>query len=294
MLKNILVLLISCGLFGTALMPWENSILRRENQAGLLPEETLAGGDALNQQMAMISLGGLRSLVAAFLSLEAFESFRQGDWHGVELRYKQIVTLAPHTAFYWDTGAWHLAYNAASSFLRDDHDHLPMSEKRRLYREYIDKGKNFLRKGAATNPDDWLVQSRLGNILSDTKRYPDFQQAADAYARAKELGAPSIVSRQQFYSLARIPGKAKEAWELGKELYKTPDNRLPSMATTLFALQNRLNVPEKDRIPFRELFPSDKLARVSFINQLSNGLGYPTDGIREALDALPPAPEKKK
>ncbi len=291
MLKNILVILVSFGVFGFALMPWESSIMRKEQQAGLLPTDDLKGDDALDQQMAMISLGGLRSLVAAFLSLEAFESFQRGDWNNVERRYRQIVTLAPHTAFYWDTGAWHLAYNAASAILRDDHNqNLPMVERRRLYKDYIGKGKNFLRKGAAVNPSDWLIQSRLGNILSDTKRYPNYQEAADAYSRARVLGAPPIISRQQFYALARIPDKAHEAWEMGRELYKDPVNRLPSMATTLFALQNRLNPPENEKIPFRELFPSDKLAKVSFINQLSNGLGYPTDGIREALDALPEAP----
>lgn len=292
MLKNILVLLISFGVFGTILMPWENSILRKENNAGLLTSVELAGKDALNQQMAMISLGGLRSLVAAFLSLEAFESFRNADWKAVERRYRQIVTLAPHTSFYWDTGAWHLAYNAASSYLRDDH--MPLAERKQLYREYVDKGKNFLKRGVELNPNDWLLQSRLGNLLSDTKRHPDFLAASEAYDKAKHLGAPAIISRQQFYALARIPDKARDAWSMGRELYKDPSNRLPSMATTLFALENRLKIPEKERIPFRELFPTDKLARISFVNQLSNGLGYPSDGIREALDALPDTQKAEK
>lgn len=285
MFKRVLVSLIALSLFGLAMTPWKRLLTQQELRQDLLPTESLEGQNSLNQQLAFVSLGGLRSLVAAFLSLEAFECFRNSDWPTLEKRYHQIVTLSPHNVFYWDTGAWHLAYNAASDAL--DQEQLPLSERRQIYKNYIDKGKAFLLQGVHQNPSDWVVLSRLGNLLSDPRRYPNYEEARAAYQKARQLGGPNIIARQEFYSLARIPSKAKEAWQLGRQLYQDPSNRMPSLATTLFALENRLNLHESQRIPFRELFPSDKLARSAMLKQLSNGLNYPTDGLREALEKLP-------
>ena len=293
MLKNILKVLIALGIFGLLITPYTTSIFCQEKEARLLPPHDPVAENKLEQQIAIVSLGGLRTLVAAILSLEAFNQFQNSNWGELERRYRQIVTLAPHTPAYWDTGAWHLAFNAVSSFQKNPN--IPIAERRRLSREYIAKGKNFLKEGIVNNPDSWYLYLQLGSLLSNPLKNPNFLEAAIAYEKAAQLGASSNVLRYQFYSLARVPEKSREAWELGRKLYKIPSNqKFPSLLVTLFALENRLDIPENQRIPFNELFPSVEYARSALSNQLTNHLDLPKDGLRETLEALPPPRKTKK
>lgn len=285
MLKTIFITIVSILAFGMLRMPWERHVMMEEKKADLLiAPPSPDSPDSLEQQLSLVSLGGLRSLVAAFLSVEAFDYFRTKDWHNLERRYRQIVSLAPHSTYYWDTGAWHLAYNAASSIKEDKA--LTSAERIQGYKDYIRRGKSFMKQGIDANPNDWKLRSQLANLLSDPLRYPDYTEAADAYRDSRLLGAPDITARQEFYTRARIPGQARSAWILGKELFRNPDNRQPSLVSTLFALENRLNLPEKERIPFHELFPTDALAIRYLRLQMGNSLGYPVDGVRARLDKL--------
>ena len=165
-------------------------------------------------------------------------------------------------------------------------------ERREGFRKYIQKGRRFLEKGINANPDSWYLQSLLGNMYSDTYRQPDFEKAAEAYRKARNLGAPPLTARKEFYALVRVPSKSREALELGRELFKDPRNRTPSLVSNIFVLENRLNIPEKERIPFRELFPTDEIARDLMTSHLANSLKYPVDGLREALESLPPAKDE--
>ena len=118
MLKTIVIFIIALLGFGMIRLPLQNRILEQEKAAGLLDDPVeLSSSDYLEQQLAMVSLGGLRSLVAAVLSMEAFDCFLISDWANLERRYNQITSLAPHFDFYWDNGSWHLGNNASSSYL---------------------------------------------------------------------------------------------------------------------------------------------------------------------------------
>ncbi len=265
--------------------PLQEQILAQEKAAGLIEEPlNLPAADCLEQQLSMVCLGGLRSLVAAVLNMDAFDCFVRGDWTNLERRYNQIVALAPHTDFYWDNGAWHLGCNAASSAL--DNKMYSDLEQREEFRNYIRKGRQFLEKGVQANPDSYFLYSALGNMYSDIYRLPDFEKAAAAYHRAVELGGSGRSARNEFYALCRVPSKAKEALSLGRELFSNPKLRSPSLVCNIFALENRLNIPEAQRIPFRELFPTDDVARQLLQSHMQNSLRYPSDGFRQALEKL--------
>ena len=118
MLKTIVIFIIALLGFGMIRLPLQNHILEQEKAEGLLDNPVeLSSSDYLEQQLAMVSLGGLRSLVAAVLSMEAFDCFLISDWANLERRYNQVTSLAPHSDFYWDNGSWHLGNNASSSYL---------------------------------------------------------------------------------------------------------------------------------------------------------------------------------
>lgn len=286
MLKTTIIFLIALLGFGMVRLPLQDHILKQEKSAGLLDESIeLETSDYLEQQLALVSLGGLRSLVAAILNMEAFDCFLTSDWTNLERRYNQITALSPYSDFYWDNGAWHLGNNASSSYL--DNKRLSPLERREGFQKYIRKGRLFLEKGVRANPNSWYLQSMLGNMYSDTYRHPDFEKAAAAYHQARKLGAPNLTARKEFYALARVPSKSREALALGKELFKSPINRTPSLICNLFVLENRLHIPTQDRIPFRDLFPTDEIARDLMSAHLANSLKYPVDGLREALETLP-------
>lgn len=118
MLKTIVIFIIALLGFGMIRLTLQNHILEQEKAEGLLDNPVeLSSSDYLEQQLAMVSLGGLRSLVAAVLSMEAFDCFLISDWANLERRYNQVTSLAPHSDFYWDNGSWHLGNNASSSYL---------------------------------------------------------------------------------------------------------------------------------------------------------------------------------
>ncbi len=285
-LKNGFIAIIAVAGFGMIRMPLQESILEREKAAGLIQEPLdLPASESLEQQFSMVALGGLRSLVAAILNMDAFDCFLKADWTNLERRYYQIVALSPHSDFYWDNGAWHLGCNASSNAL--DNIRLSPMEQREEFHKFIRKGRQFIEKGVQLNPKSWFLHYTMGNMYADIYRQPDFEKAAAAFHRAAELGGSSRSVRSEFYALARVPSKAKEALELGRKLFETPRFRTPSLVCNIFALENRLNLPSDQRIPFKELFGTDQEARELLQSHLENTLRYPTDGIRETLQKLP-------
>lgn len=272
-------------LFGLLMKPWTQRITREETDRQLLSEIVAPPAkDTLARQLSLLGLGGLRSLSAEILGLDAVNAWSRRDWDALEARYRQIVTLCPSQANYWITGARHLTYNAAGDVLSDDQ--LPSWEQNRQARQWINKGLAFLREGSSFNPKNAQLPMRLGDFLSDVNRYPNFAAAAEAYHRALELGAPDIYQRWEFYALCRTPGKEREAWKLGRNLFREEKHRQPSLLCCLFALQNKLDLPAGERLSLIELFGSEKRARSILGPYLHNTLRFPTDGVSAELKRL--------
>ena len=230
MLKNTVIFIIALLGFGMIRLPLQERILEQEKNAGLLEEPVnLSSSDYLEQQLAMVSLGGLRSLVAAVLSMEAFDCFLISDWTNLERRYNQITALAPHSDFYWDNGSWHLGNNASSSYL--DNKRLSPLERREGFRKYIQKGRDFLQKGIKANPGSWYLYSLLGNMYSDTYRQPDFEKAAKSTGKPENWALQPSRRARSFTPWPR-PLKSREALKLGKELFKDPATAFPAWSPT--------------------------------------------------------------
>lgn len=280
-----LVAVPAVALWGLAKAPIENSVHAQEVELGLLPPPTqLEPGEAMEQQLAMVSLGGLRSLVAAFLSIDAFQCFMMSDWPMLEKRYNQVVALAPHTLPYWDQGTWYLGYNAASS-IRESYK-LTELEQEAGYKEFVEKGKKFIVRGIKANPNDWELYERAGSLYGDALRYPDYAKAAEFYKDAADLTKSATHRRMEFYMRAKTPEDYVHAWRLGRELAQDRRNMVPSFSVIMFAIQNRLNIPVAERVPFDSLFMSNKYAKQTLLRHLENPRGYPIDGVKEALEHL--------
>ena len=250
---KIVILVVALLAFGAARMSFEAKLSGELRKAGLFPPPLEIGTrDKIGQTSSAVALGGLRTLVATFLNLRAFSFFTEQRWDDLEDTFETIVDLAPRTRYYWETGSWHMAYNAASYYINDSK--LPALRRREAWRSSIIKGRAFLERGVTNNPGDWSLLSSLGFLLSDSNKFmafrdPDetFAAAAEAYRKSAETGnALSYVRRSWFYSLARVHGRESEALALGRSLYdEGVRNHTPTLLVLLVVLEAHEN-PEMD------------------------------------------------
>jgi len=267
---------------GLLLQPFNQATARAQQLNGLkLPPVRLGKKDAFSQQLAFFTLGGLRSLAAEITALDATNAWIKRDWKRADARWDTVTTLAPHRVNYWVAAARDMASNAAGDYLNSEH--YQERENRLLARHYISRGEHYLLQGIANNPQSMLLHARLGDLYSDLYRNPQFSKAEQAYKKAVELGAPQLYNRLRFYNLCRIRGREAEALQLGLALLPDPHNNVPALRTLIFVLQNKLNLPEAERLSIEQLFGTRKRALRDLRTFRHNRLLYPTNGIEDFL-----------
>lgn len=247
--RKSLILAVALLAFGAVRLPFEIKLNKQLQAARLFPATLEIGTrDRIGQTSSAVALGGLRTLVATFLNLRAFTFFTEQRWEDVGDTFDTIVDLAPQTRYYWETGSWHQAYNAASYYLNDDK--LPPLRRREAWRSSIQRGRAFLERGIRNKPDDWSLYASLGFLLSDPNKFKAFRDtdetfaaAADAYRKSAGTGkSPAYVRRSELYSLARVAGRETEALELARSLYEeSPRNRMPTLLVLLLVLEAHEN-----------------------------------------------------
>ena len=288
------ILIVALLAFGAARMPYEAGVAKDLRAANLIPVKLQIGTmDKIGQTSSAVALGGLRTLVATFMNLRAFGFFEEKKWNDVADTYDMIVDLAPRTGYYWDAGFSHSAYNAASYYINDSE--LPPLRRKQAWRASIIRGREFLEKGIRNNPDNWTLWASLGFLLTDSnkfKAFPDsnktFTEAAEAYRRAGETGkALDYVKRSEFYALARVTGREKDALALGRALYANPRNRTPTLQTLLFVLEAWEN-PAMDKVKRAdEIFGSpEKAYEALSAHWQRTRERFPVYGVADTIQAL--------
>jgi tetratricopeptide (TPR) repeat protein len=281
--------LLAAGLLASGALRtlWEKPISQDFLATGLLtPPLSPDSRDRIDQTGAAVALGGLRTLVATFLNLRGTTLFTERRWSEVAETYDTIVNLAPHTRYYWLTASWHLANNAASDY-RWESDLVPM-RRRQAWRESIERGKDFLKRGIRNNPDDWELHATLGRLQSDPERNPDFPAALESFRNALATGKASAkIQREELFALARCPGREKEALALARKLYANPSNRVTTLVSLLFVLEERESPSKAPDLRAIELFGSPKAAYRELGDfWVNTKQRYPVDGIAAALQGL--------
>lgn len=233
-----------------------------------------------------VSLGGLRTLVATVLNLRAFSYFEGQKWEQVADTYDTIVQLAPNSAFYWDTGHWHMAYNAAAHYQTDSS--LPEIRAQAEWRKWIKRGTAFLEEGVKQNPDNALLWKQLGWLYSDPNKLVDYDKSAEAYGRAVEIGGVlPYVNRARVYALARSKNGIDKALPLVRELQKEPGGNVPTLLCLRFALEMREAPGRDSRLLALDLFGTPAKAYRHLGNYyLSTGDNFPLNGVAAELRSL--------
>ncbi|MFM2171738.1 MAG: hypothetical protein RI957_1967 [Verrucomicrobiota bacterium] len=285
--RNILVVLTALLLAGWVKAPWEERTQSAFERDGLLWRPLEVGvREKIGQTCAAVSLGGLRTVVATFLNLAAYGSFENRDWVKLTDQFSLIVALQPRTSYYWDVGAWHMAYNAAMDC--KEREDWPAARQEASHRAYVLKGRAFLERGVLNNPDDWTLLSSLGRFYGTPQKYPDYAKSAEAYEKAWKTGkARNFEARAWLYSLARVEGRQNDALLLARQLFERDRNRVDTLCCLLFVLEwSQPNAPATLDLVKRCFEDESQALRMLSIYKQNNAELLPTAGVDHAISLL--------
>jgi hypothetical protein len=268
-----IVLLVAVGV---AKLPLEEN-LSNDLRAQHLQEPPIDIGTAesLGQMAAAASLGGLRSLAASIFYLVAYGAFEDTRWNDLDALMSVTTRLEPHNTVYWEEASWHMAYNAAGSFLRDTS--LRPAIQRKLYREKVARGVDILQEGLRYLPNNpklllklaMTYQDKVGeppvpgqkNLPGEPSPTGDPRKAAETFLACYEHGGPDYAERFAGYQLTKLSDRAswEKAYEILKRYY---DMGMKKKGTTIMEclpiLEERLNIPQNQRAKAAE---NDELPR---------------------------------
>lgn len=286
---RIVIALISLAIFGLVRLPIEQRLTVDLTEKGILakPLDTTTT-EKLGQTGAVVALGGLRSFVASLVSFSVWSEFERQNWREVEEGFGVITTLQPRSRYYWSTGSWHLAFNAAAD-AKNDQDLRP-ARREILERRYIDKGRKFLEKGVRINPDNMGLKLDLISLLTHPYKPKDYPEAARLIQEViDEHEVSNLIRRRQVYILVQTPENYEQAYRLARGLFEADqDNHVPSLLCITYALQNALTLPESERLTLEQIFETPRQAYEYMANYHVNRIssGYPNHGIVAALEKL--------
>lgn len=234
--------------FGAAKLPLERTLMKEHRAAHFHSAElNLDLREQIGQGGFIAALSGFRSFVADMLFIRSHIAWENTEWGRMKLLFDASTSLQPRATMFWESAAWHMAYNASVAALEDPNQ--PREALRiKAQREYFKLGEQYLLRGTKFNPDRAVLFDRLGLLYQD--KFKDPCKAAWAYGEAeKRPDAMPYVRRLAVYNLARCPGHEREAYEKLKELFnRGPDERLPTLLKRIDELQDKLNIPAAERI----------------------------------------------
>ena len=181
--------------------------------------------DELGQTFFIAVLGGFRSVVASIMELRAITPYQRSNYAMVEECYAVCTRLQPREVHYWETRAWHQAYNARDTYRYESR--LTEANREILAQQAVDNGIRILREGLTWQPNSWKLWDRLADCHSMRwNQKPDYAAAAESYAKAAAIeGAPGFLRRMHVYQVAKIPEREWEAWGKLLALYNSPGAR---------------------------------------------------------------------
>ena len=204
----------------------------------------------------MAALGGFRGLAADSMWLMLTAAWQEQEWERVQTFAEMCVLLQPRVTFFWDMGAWNLAWNASTSEAMNLRHAGEWGLNRANYNErrWIEAGRDMLERGIKVIPEKPTLYQRLGDLY--WQRLGDYATAAEWYRRAtRRPNAPVYLERLVGMALENA-GKDEEAYEYWKQLWATTadhevkdQHRWEVVEQHLSKLEDKLNIPAGERVP---------------------------------------------
>ena len=236
------------AVFGAVRLPVETRLtLEHRAEAFDTVKLDLSLREKIGQAGFLAALSGFRSVIADLLFIDANTAWQRVEYGRMNLLLQTVTTLAPRNVTFWEESAWHMAYNA-SVYAMDDRGQSKIAVKLRNQYEYYLLGKDYAERGIENIPDSYVLHQRLAFIYQD--KLKDHCAAAAEFEKAAACpGAFSYEKRMAAYELSRCPGHEREAWEHLRKLYDMgPQERLPTVETRLKAMEDKLQLPQEQRV----------------------------------------------
>lgn len=260
--------------FGLLRAPVEEGLRTRLVAANLLlPPPAQSALEQMGQSALMGTLGGLRPLVATYLTLEAFGHFSAKAWDSLRQTYQIITSLEPRDETHWTSVVWHLGINATANM--EVNESLPAFERERRFREYAFQAIELAERGIAQIPESVAIRIQLAEVYRE--KLKDDCATARVYGDMMRLpGAPGYARRFHGYFLARCPGSEKQAYEHLMSLYREGERQhLPTLIKEIKNLEEKLGVPAPRRIPNADPDRPRKWPKEAPANVLPGGIVVP-------------------
>ena len=149
---------------------------------------------------------------------------------------------------FWESAAWHMAYNASVAALEDPNQ--PREALRRQGPARILETRRGLPRCAGSQQSQTAPSSTIARLALPGK-FKDHCKAAEAYAEAAKRSRRDRRYARRFaaYELAQCPGHEREAYEkLRAFISKGEEEHLPTLLKWLGILQEKLNVPADQKV----------------------------------------------
>src|SRR5213596_546953 len=235
--------------FGAIKLPAERAIFAQHRQEHFRSVEfNLDLREKLGQLGFIAALSGFRAIVADALFIQAHAAWENTEWGRMLLLFRHITTLQPRVLLFWDTAAWHMAWNASVAAMNDSNQPR-LALRVKAQREYFTLGKDFLERGIKNNPDRPDLYEALARLYKE--KYKDHEHASEYYAKAATIpGAAPWDRRFSAYELSECEGREREAYERLRSLYDEGEKeRLPTLIKRMKFLEDKLGIPQEQRIP---------------------------------------------
>ena len=246
--RQLAVVTLLLAVFGAVRLPVETR-LTQEHQAASFGNVKLNLGlrEKVGQSGFLAALSGFRTVVADLLFIDANAAWQRVEYGRMNLLLQTVTTLAPRNANFWDESAWHMAYNA-SVYVMEDPKQTKIAAKLKAQHEYFLLGKDYAEHGVENLPDSYLLHQRLALIYKD--KLQDHCAAAASFDKAAACPrAFSYEKRFAAYEMSWCPGHEKEAWQRLRTLYDMgPQERLPTLELRLKAMEDKLQLPQEQRV----------------------------------------------
>ncbi len=237
---------------GTVKLPVEHNLAalhRQEHFRGV--EFNLDLREKIGQLGFIAALSGFRAIVADALFIQVYSAWENTEWGRMLLLFRHITTLQPRVLLFWDTAAWHMAWNASVAAMNDQKQPR-LALRVKAQREYFALGKDFLERGIKNNPDRPELYEALARLYKE--KYKDHERASEFYAKAADLpGAAPWDKRFSAYELSYCEEREREAYERLRSLYDEGEKeRLPTLIKRLKFLEDKVGIRLEQRIPDKQ------------------------------------------
>ena len=172
---------------GCLLAPLQDRILaeRHALQYGGVPV-TRELRDQIGQGLAIALLAGFRGLAADFVWIRGHDYWEHQQWFKQTECIENAVKLQPQSVFFWDVGAWHMAFNISWAE-RTATNNATTADGIQRERLWHDRGRKFLERGLQNIPNQYELYYKLG-WLYFLKLSRDCGGEADCEERERERG----------------------------------------------------------------------------------------------------------